>query len=62
MNELPWASPDALGQLTISQILSLGHAKPPGTAMPLESMGEVLAEVARIDAADAAEAEAWVEP
>ena len=62
MNELPWASPDALGSAhDLSDPIprpreATGHRDAPG------KHGEVLAEVARIDAADAAEAEAWVEP
>jgi hypothetical protein len=60
MNELPWASPEVLGGLMISQILSIGHAEPPGSPKPkaLESAAEFEEEVARIDAAEASEASA----
>ncbi len=30
MRELPWASPGAIGRLTIVQLFCLGNEKPPG--------------------------------
>jgi hypothetical protein len=43
MRELPWATPSAIGQLTIPQLACLGAEKPPGDPKGTGSQDEFTA-------------------
>ena len=55
MREIPWATPEALGRLTIPQLACLGSEKPPGnTSGSAEAFQEYLRRRAAEEAAWAA--------
>lgn len=59
MTEFPWASPAAIGALTISQVMALGSDKPPGTPTPIRSGEEFERAMARLAAEARADEAAW---
>jgi hypothetical protein len=52
MNEYPWCTPQALGRLTLSQMLCLANEKPPGAPRELTNFEDLTKELAKIDAAE----------